>query len=115
MSQPPTSDYAALPRSAADHHAEAIGHAARAADLAKQAREEWRRAAVAEYKAGVEHNGKPDPKALLQSARYDIEARDFGEAIDTATEALELGADVETLQALHKVILTAEDRLGGAP
>ena len=114
--QPPTSDYAALPRSAADHHAEAIGHAARAADLARQSRRAWQQASLAARRAaGVGWTGKWDPKALLQSARYDIEARDYSDAIDTATSALDYSPDAETAKALHEVIVRAQGLIGGAP
>ena len=115
MSQPPTSDYAALPRSAADHHAEAIGHAARAADLAKQAREAWRRASASQTRAAAVGGGKWTPAALLWAARYDIEARDYAVAADVATLALQHSPDAETAKALHEVIVRAQGLIGGAP
>ena len=109
--QPPTSDYAALPRSAADHHAEAIGHAARAADLARQAREAWRLAAHAERQS-AELIGL-DAGALLRAARYYAASGDHAEAIATATEALDRHPDPAAAIGLHELLVKTTSR--GAP
>lgn len=113
--QPPTSDYAALPRSAADHHAEAIGHAARAAALAKRARDAWRRASISAVNSAALGRMRWEPAGLLRAARYDIEARDYVVAVDTATLALQQGPDAETAKALHEAIVRAQGLIGGAP
>ena len=115
MSQPPTSNFRDLPRSVTDHHAEAIGHAARAADLARQAREAWRRASISETSSAALGRMRWDPAALLRAARYDIEAGDYVVAVDTATLALHNGPDAETAKALHEVIVRAQGLIGGAP
>jgi len=109
--QPPTSDYRDLPRSAADHHAEAIGLAARAAQLERQAREVWRRAAVSERRAAELCNLRP--AILLEVARYEAKAGDYTEAIATATDALDRHPDTATAVGLHELLVKTSSR--GAP
>lgn len=109
MRQPPTSDYAGLPHSAADHHAEAIGHAAHAEQLERRAREAWRRAAVSERR-GAELVGLR-PAMLLAVARYETKAGDHSEAIATATDALDRHPDPATALGLHELLVKTTSRV----